>query len=248
MKALSFLVILATLNLLPSYGIAQKTRIGFRGGANMTWVRYGDNFKGPDIYVDGVENIYDTTTRQVTPKPNFLLGGSIDYDLSDRVFLSTGITFQGMSHKIVVNNIHVSGGASFFYDTSYTFQLIAVQLPVLVHYRVGHFSIGGGVYGTALVSGKGKFRYSKKNVSAKTVQRSLTFTSSQSDPADFDRLDAGLRVEAGYGLKRWRVIASLDAGLTNTSPPKVAIDNIPQSYPSKRLIAGIAFLYQPWPR
>lgn len=213
--------------------------MGFLGGANFTLANY--DFP-KDMTID---NAYIQSWKSSTG-PGFSLGFDIEYDLSDKIFASTGIvlnksTFKGIRDDNYLNNkINIAN--------QYQFGVFELQLPLLLHYRVGKFSAGVGTFAALGVAGKFTFKNVENGRLENDYHQALVFNSDEMEYADFRPLNAGLSGEIGYGIKRWRLAAHLDLGLFNLAPKVPSNDVEVQKYPLKRSSMGVTFLYQPWPR
>ncbi|WP_421795035.1 porin family protein [Haliscomenobacter sp.] len=232
-------LLLALLNLMTVYAFSQKVRMGFLGGANFTLANY--DFP-KDITID---NAY-VSSWQANPGPGLSLGFDIEYDLSDKLFASTGIVLNQYSFKAIKTNDYLNQET--ILENKYQFGVFELQLPLLLHYRVGKFSAGVGTFAALGVAGKFTFKNVENGDLENDYHQALVFNKDEMEYADFRPVNAGLSGEIGYGVKRWRLAAHLDLGLVNLAPKAPSNDVEVQKYPLKRSSLGMTFLYQPWPR
>lgn len=213
--------------------------MGFLGGANFTLANY--DFP-KEITID---NAY-VSSWQSDPGPGFSLGFDIEYDLSDKLFASTGIVLNKSSFKAIKTDDFINSENVYKYYNQ--FSLLELQLPLLLHFRVGKFSFGLGPYAAMALGGNFKFKALENGDQEAASQQDLFFSNNGDDFADFRPINAGLFSEVGYGVKRWRVAAHFDLGLLNLASKMPANGFEVQKYPLKRSSLGLTFLYQPWPR
>ena len=232
-------LLLILFNVLAVCAFTQKVRMGFLGGANFTLASY--DFP-KDMTID---NAYIQSWKSSTG-PGFSLGFDIEYDLSDKIFASTGIvlnksTFKGIRDDNYLNNkINIAN--------QYQFGIFELQLPLMIHYRVGKFSAGLGSFAALGIAGQFTFKNVENGNVENAYDQALAFSNDEMDYADFRPLNVGLSSEIGYGVKRWRLAAHFDLGLLNLAPKFPSNDVVVQQYPLKRSNLGVTFLYQPWPR
>ena len=230
---------LALFNVLAVYTFSQKVRMGFLGGANFTLANY-------DFPKDmNIDNAY-ISSWQSNSGPGLSLGFDIEYDLSDKLFASTGIVLNKFSFKAIGKDDFINQET--ILEDQYQFGVFELQLPLMLHYRVGKFSAGVGTFAALGIAG----RFTYKNVENGNLEneynQALAFNNNPMEYADFRPLNVGLSGEIGYGVKRWRLAAHLDLGLLNLAPKAPSNDIEVQKYPLKRSNLGLTFLYQPWPR
>lgn len=213
--------------------------MGFLGGANFTLANY--DFP-KDITID---NAY-VSSWQFDPGPGLSLGFDIEYDFSDKLFVSTGIVLNKSSFKAI--NKYDFINQKTILEKQYQFGLFELQLPLLLHYRVGKFSAGVGAFAALGVAGQFSFKNVDNGKLENDYHQALAFNNDEMEYADFRPVNVGLSGEIGYGVKRWRLAAHLDLGLLNLAPKTPSNDVEVQKYPLKRSSLGLTFLYQPWPR
>lgn len=213
--------------------------MGFLGGANFTLANY--DFP-KDITID---NAY-VSSWQFDPGPGLSLGFDIEYDFSDKLFVSTGIVLNKSSFKAI--NKYDFINQKTILEKQYQFGLFELQLPLLLHYRVGKFSAGVGAFAALGVAGQFSFKNVENGKLENDYHQALAFNNDEMEYADFRPVNVGLSGEIGYGVKRWRLAAHLDLGLLNLAPKTPSNDVEVQKYPLKRSSLGLTFLYQPWPR
>lgn len=232
-------LLLALFNVLAVYAFSQKVRMGFLGGANFTLANY-------DFPKDmNIDNAY-ISSWQSNPGPGLSLGFDIEYDLSDKLFASTGIVLNKSSFKAIGKEDFINQES--ILEDQYQFGLFELQLPLLLHYRVGKFSAGVGTFAALGIAGQFTFKNVENGNLESTYHKALAFNNDGIESADFKPLNVGLSGEIGYGVKRWRLAAHLDLGLLNLAPKFPSNDVEVQKYPLKRSSLGLTFLYQPWPR
>ena len=213
--------------------------MGFLGGANFTLANY--DFP-KDITID---NAY-ISSWQFNPGPGLSLGFDIEYDLSDKLFASTGIVINKSSFKAI--NKYDFINQKTILEKQYQFGIFELQLPLLLHYRVGKFSAGVGTFAALGIAGQFTFKNMENGNLENEYHQALAFNNDEMEYADFRPLNVGLSSEIGYGVKRWRLAAHLDLSLLNLAPKSPSKDVEVQKYPLKRSSLGLTFLYQPWPR
>lgn len=233
------ILLLLFLNVVVVVTFAQKVRMGFLGGVNLAVADY--DFPAPQ----NVDNAY-LNTWQADQKPGFFVGYDVEYDFTDKVFASSGLIlnynqFNAVNQRDYLNSENLDEYRS-------QFSLFELQLPLMLHYRVGKFSAGLGPYAALAVGGSLKYRYLQNGDQENSFDETLVFNNSESKYADFRPLNVGFGTEIGYGIKRWRVAAHFDLGLSNLSPKLPSQDSQVQKYALKRSNLGLSFLYQPWPR
>lgn len=233
------ILLLIFLNLLMFGAFAQKVRMGFLGGVNMALATY--DFPAPQ----DVDNAY-FDTWQAEQKPGFFAGYDVEYDFTDKIFASSGLILNYNQFNAVNKRDYINSENMDEYRSQ--FSLFELQLPLMLHYRVGKFSAGLGPYAALALGGNLKFRYLENGNQESAFDESLVFNNSESESADFRPLNVGLGGEIGYGIKRWRVAAHVDLGLLNLSPKSPSQDSQVQKYALRRSNLGLSFLYQPWPR
>jgi Outer membrane protein beta-barrel domain len=213
--------------------------MGFLGGANFTLANY--DFP-KDITID---NAY-ISSWQSNPGPGLLLGFDIEYDLTDKLFASTGIVLNKSSFKAIKTDDYINQKT--ILENKYQFGVFELQLPLLLHYRVGKFSAGVGTFAALGFAGQFTFKNVEDGRLENDYHQALAFNNDEMDYADFRPVNVGLSSEIGFGVKRWRLAAHLDLGLLNLAPKFPSNDVELQKYPLKRSSLGLTFLYQPWPR
>ena len=118
---------------------AQSLRFGLKAGVGMSKLDYK-----PDLPVDPVDDFsYFGGPRNKEGgvyKPTYLLGGVMEYDLSKDFVLSLGL------QAALKYSSHTVAYAYSKEPNKYRFNVVYLQLPVLVHYRRGKFFAGAGVY------------------------------------------------------------------------------------------------------
>lgn len=233
------ILLLVLFNVLTIIAFSQKVRMGFLGGVNLTLAAY--DFPAPQ----NVDNAY-LDSWQTDQKPGFFVGYDIEYDFTDKIFVSSGLIlnynqFNAINKRAYLNSENLDEYRS-------QFSLFEFQLPLMLHYRVGKFSAGLGPYAALALGGSLKYRYVENGDNESVFEEPLVFNNSASKHADFRPLNVGFGTEMGYGIKRWRVAAHFDLGLLNLSPKTPSQDSQVQKYAMKRSNLGLSFLYQPWPR
>ena len=232
-------LLLALFNLLAVYAFSQKVRMGFFGGANFTLATY-------DFPKDkNIDNAY-ISSWQSNPGPGLSLGFDIEYDLSDKLFASTGIVLNKSSFKAIKTDDYLNRETTI--ENKYQFGVFELQLPLLLHYRAGKFSAGVGAFAALGLAGQFTFKNVENGRLENDYHQALAFNNDEMEYADFRPMNVGVSSEIGYGVKRWRLAAHLDLGLLNLAPKAPSNDVEVQKYPLKRSSLGVTFLYQPWPR
>ncbi|MBK9489662.1 MAG: outer membrane beta-barrel protein [Haliscomenobacter sp.] len=150
--------------------------------------------------------------------------------------MSTGLTLNTSSFKTTETEEYVVEKLTI--EQQYQFSIFGIQVPVLLHYRVGKFNAGIGGFGALAISGQLKFKRIENQSVENTYDQGLVFNSKAMEYADFRPFNAGLRAELGYGIKRLRVSAFFDAGLLNSSPKTASGDVEFQQYPLRRSTLG----------
>lgn len=232
-------LLLALFNVLTVNAFTQKVRMGFLGGANFTLASY-------DFPADKTIDNAFISSWQSNPGPGLSLGFDIEYDLSDKLFASTGIVLNKSSFKAIQQDDYINNAT--ILENQYQFGVFELQLPLLLHYRVGKFSAGLGAFAALGLAGNFTFKNLENGSLESTYSQSLAFNNDEMGYADFRPLNVGISSEAGYGVKRWRLAAHFDLGLLNLAPKVPSNDVAVQQYPLKRSSLGLTFLYQPWPR
>jgi len=232
-------LLLALFNVLAVYAFTQKVRMGFLGGANFTLATY-------DFPTEmNIDNAY-ISSWQSNPGPGLSLGFDIEYDLSDKIFASTGIVLNKYSFKAIQQDDYINQET--ISEDQYQFGLFELQLPLMLHYRVGKFSAGLGTFAGLGIAGQFTFKNVENGNLENSYDQALAFNNDEMGYADFRPLNVGLSSEIGYGVKRWRLAAHFDLGLLNLASKAPSNDVEVQKYPLKRSSLGLTFLYQPWPR
>jgi hypothetical protein len=232
-------LLFALFNVLAVYAFSQKVRVGFLGGANFTLANY-------DFPKDmNIDNAYISSWKS-NPGTGLLLGLDIEYDLSDKFFASTGVVLNKSSFTAIKKNAYINQET--ILENQYQFGVFELQLPLLLHYRVGKFSAGVGTFAALGIAGKFTFKNVENGNLENEYHQALAFKNDEMEYADFRPMNVGLSSEIGYGVKRWRLAAHLDLGLLNLAPKTPSNDVEVQKYPLKRSSLGLTFLYQPWPR
>lgn len=195
---------------------AQSLRFGLKAGAGMSNLDFST--PAPDSFD---QTSYATVwyERKAAYKPSILLGGVLEYDLTKDFLLSTGINLNAkFSHVVFSPNSA--------YKSDYRLRLVYAQVPVNVHYRRGKLFLGAGGYVgfCALGSWKRKETFFDPNGAphAENTSDNIVF-GSDPEQANLKRLDAGVRVEIGYGFKTVRLSLAFDQGLLNNAPTGVSV-------------------------
>lgn len=230
--------------LAPCMLCSQTVRMGFKVGANMSFPNYSFSTQPDTIY--DPDGDY-TKEREATPGAGFSLGYVFEWDLNEVFFLSSGLSVNGLSHKYIYKTTPLGSLAANEIQT-FKYRLFGVQVPLVIQYRpIEKINIGFGVYGAWFFGGRENYNYSF-NSSVNSGTRQLNFSSKGSQrQQDFRPFDGGIRFEAGFGAKRWRILASYDMGLANILPDADTQSN-PLGYSLKRSVAGLSLIYHQWPR
>ena len=222
---------------------AQKVRMGFLAGPAFSLAAYefptGKELNNPDVP-------NEVKSWQSTPGFGSGIGLEAEYDFTDKIFVSTGLTLNTSSFKTTVTDEYIVEKLTI--EQQYQFSIFGIQVPVLLHYRVGKFNAGIGGFGALAISGQLKYKRLENQSVENTYDQALVFNSDKMEYADFRPFNAGLRAELGYGIKRLRVSTFFDAGLLNSSPKTASGDVEFQQYPLRRSTLGFSLLYQHWPR
>ncbi len=165
----------------------------------------------PDLPVDPVDDFsYFGGPRNKEGgvyKPTYLLGGVMEYDLSKDFVLSLGL------QAALKYSSHTVAYAYSKEPNKYRFNVVYLQLPVLVHYRRGKFFAGAGVYAGSALSGKWKNNVQDSDHIFQNYTGKLSF-GNDSLRSNLPRFDFGLRGELGYGFKQFRLNLTFDQGLS----------------------------------
>lgn len=231
--------LLISLQFLTLYAFAQKVRQGFLGGVNLALAAY--DFPAPET----VDNAY-LSSWKTSNGPGFFVGYDIEYDFTDKIFISSGLILNSYQFKAIKTDDFINSESENEYRNQ--FSLFELQLPLMLHYRVGKFSAGLGPYAALALGGSLKYKSLENGNQEIAFSQSLVFNPDEMGYSDFRPFNAGLCSEIGYGIKRWRVAAHFDLGLLNLSPQAPSDDREVQQYAMKRSNLGLSFLYQPWPR
>lgn len=243
MKIHVFVIVLATLGAFPSMAFAQKVRIGFMAGPNLTFAKYDHNFPGPDTVPGGDDDfIY---VRKAKPGFKYSLGVILDYDISDDLFLTGGVNFLGTHHSTTITQQVVKSGATV--DEHKDYNVFAFQMPITLNYRLGQFTAGAGLYGAWAFAGRLKFQGGNRKLAFGNIEANV-WGGVNTTSADFQPFDAGMRANLGYGLKRWRITINYDLGLVRIAHKIEFTNNDPLKYNIRKRTLGLSFIYQPWPR
>jgi len=232
-------LLLILFNVLAVCAFTQKVRMGFLGGVNFALASY--DFP-KDMTID---NAFIRSWKSNT-SPGLSLGFDIEYDFSDKLFASTAIVLNKSTFKAIKKDIYINNQTTL--ENQYQFGVFELQLPLMLHYRVGKFSAGLGTFAALGIAGQFTFKNVENGNVENTYDQALAFNNDEMGNADFRPLNVGLSSEIGYGVKRWRLAAHFDLGLLNLAPKSPSNDVEVQKYPLKRSNLGLTFLYQPWPR
>ena len=175
MKTPLSIFILAFILLSFSQLASSQVRIGAKAGIGLADENW-DNFGG------------DVETKLI---PVLMVGGVIEFDLSEYLSFGTGIQYQGKGTEV----------ETFKTVMSY------VQIPLQLQYtNNGFFGAVGPYYAFAL---SGKYKRDAGDID-------LLFGSTEDD--DFSSSDFGANLEVGYEYEQIRVTASYSQGLANIIP------------------------------
>lgn len=157
---------LALFNVLTVNAFTQKVRMGFLGGANFTLASY--DFPAEMT----IDNAYISTWQSI-PGPGLSLGFDIEYDLSDKLFASTGFVLNKSSFKAIQQDDYINQET--ILEDQYQFGVFELQLPLLLHYRVGKFSAGLGAFAALGLAGNFTFKNVENGNLESTYSQSLAF-------------------------------------------------------------------------
>lgn len=224
---------------------AQKYRIGFLAGPLLTQGVY--DFP-EDITFMNPEPIGNSVVSWSAEMGiGFTVGASLDYNFTDKIHLSTGLNINSLRHS-GKRSEHYEMGTPKHFEDNFEYSVYALQIPLLAHFQAGKFNAGAGVYGAWSLGGARKVTYSADDQVSEYPADKLIFSSDEMVFADFIPYDAGVRLEAGFGVKRWRLMGFADLGMVNIVSMTPNYDYPIQEYPLTRNVFGIFFLYHPWPR
>jgi hypothetical protein len=192
-------------------GSAQALRFGLKAGAGLSNLDFSSPIN-PD-YPDQVYYAEIWYERKAVFRPAFLVGGVLEYDLTKDFLLSAGLNLNTKFSRVQENSM-----ADFTRD--FKLNLLYVQLPVNIHYRLSRFFIGAGGYVGLCAAGKWKLKetFITPNGTFETADDQKIAFGNNSVNANLKRLDAGIRGELGYGFKTVRLSLAYDHGLTNNLP------------------------------
>lgn len=184
---------------------AQSLRFGIKAGAGVAKFNY-ESDTAPDSldffgFYRGPRN-----TDNATFKPSYAVGGVVEYDVSKLLFLSSGLQANLKFSQFKVQSGYARD------ENRYRFNVLYLQLPVMVHLRTGKFFLGAGGYGAWGVSGKWKNDVQNDDSVFQNISGKLNF-GKDSSTSNLQRFDYGLRGEIGFGIKRLRLSLTFDQGL-----------------------------------
>lgn len=208
-NALSTLLVVALSIACTVVSTAQNFRFGIKAGAglaNLDYAPLAASDMAPFDYYNGLW--YDREKSSFGPA--FLLGETIEYDLSKDVFLASGI-------QLTSRYAHVNVDEPTSNTNDFRLNLLHLQLPLKLHYRAGKLFLGAGGYASLGAGGKWK------NTNT-LISPNGTVTTETSGPVKFGkklnesnmkRFDAGVGLELGYGFKTIRLNLSYEGGFVN---------------------------------
>lgn len=192
-------------------GSAQALRFGLKAGAGLSNLDFSAPIN-PD-YPDQVYYAEIWYERKAVFRPAFLVGGVLEYDLTKDFLMSAGLNLTSKFSHVRENSM-----ANFTRD--FKLNLLYVQLPVNIHYRISRFFIGAGGYVGLCAAGKWKLKetFISPNGTGEVFNSQGIALGNDSEFANLKPLDVGVRGELGYGFKTVRLSLAYDHGLTNNLP------------------------------
>jgi len=200
---------------------AQRLRVGIKAGAGVAKFDYKSQSQvsSPDFFqvFDGPRNIVNGEYR-----PTYMLSGLLEYDLPNAFFLSSGIqASMKFSHFTVP-----SGYAKEEEINDYRFNILYLQIPITVHYRLGKFFFGAGGYAGWAIAGTWKNKTFDDNRTLQLTKGNIKFGNDE-QVSNLQRFDYGVRGEFGYGFKRIRLSLAFDQGIAKMKANNAKPDNAP---------------------
>ncbi|MDO8367536.1 MAG: porin family protein [Saprospiraceae bacterium] len=184
---------------------AQSLRFGINAGAGIAKFDYE-----PDALADSLdffENYYGPrNTAGGSYKPTYSIAGVMEYDLSKDFVLSSGLQLNLKFSQFKVQ----SGYARDL--NKYRFNVLYLQLPLMVHYRAGMVFLGAGGYAGWALSGKYENMVQNDDSVYRPFSGKFKFGNAP-ELSNLQRFDYGVRGAVGYGFKRLRLSLTLDQGL-----------------------------------
>ena len=171
-------------------------RFGIRAGVNLATVAYSGN---------SVTQQDKDDTKTLT---SFYFGGNVELPLSEAFFLQPGLSLSGKGFK---GNTTLSGtvqGFPYMATVTGTRNIMYLELPVNLVYKIKNISVGVGPYAGYALSGKDKFSGSATFINPFTnkpqsepvnVDKKLNIGNAADD--DLKPLDFGINFLANYQLQ-----------------------------------------------
>lgn len=177
--------------------------------AGNSFAQGGDSGSKVKFGVKAGVNIASMTFKEggisISPESltSFHFGGLVDYSISEKLSLQPALMLSGKGFKLETAPIEASSN------------LMYLEIPVNVVYKLGGVYIGAGPYAAFGLSGK--YKYEDASDSDNNDEADIKFGSN--DDSDFKRTDFGINLLAGYQLKNGvNFGVGYGLGLSNISP------------------------------
>lgn len=199
-------VILLAICLTTSFTLEAQTRIGLRGGLQLSDIRsQPDDRAGLD----------DETKMRM----GYQLGVVLDYSFNKVLFFQPGLLLNSKGSRVIYTD-NLLGTKTTIQNNP-----IYVEMPLLLGFRLGleNFKLFGvaGPYMAYGVAGKSSFKFESPipafNVNSEGAIKWGSETS-PSDPRDLRRFDMGLTIGAGVELRNTQIGLYYSPGVFNISP------------------------------
>jgi hypothetical protein len=206
------------MTLICGYSVAQttaasnKVKIGLRAGVNLakialTGTEFQDNEK------DDVKNI-----------TSFQFGAYADIPLSTSFSVQPSLILNGKGGEMQLSEAGTQLGPPTI-TGSVKSNIMYIEVPLNVLYKINGFYIGAGPYAAIALSGKYRSELTPTSSGqTESEDRDMNFGSNNKD--DFKRSDFGINLLAGYELKSGiQVGINYGFGLSNIDPVKGTYSN-----------------------